>query len=303
MKKISLKKKKKVRIITRTDITGWLFVLPFLIGFIWLFIKPLISGIQYSFNQVTMSETGFVLEPVQWGHYKYILLEDPDFVKNLVTVFSQLGIKMLVIMFMSMFLAILLNAEFPGRVLFRAMLFLPVIFSAEQAMNIFSAYAGTGDMTETTNDFVVVAGEMTGFVKEIINSFGVLSPLIAQVTGYAGKLFDLLWDCGIQIVLFIIGLQSIPSHLYEVAKIEGCTKWEEFWKITFPLLTPSILLCLIFSVIQYFNGDSPIVGMIRAKMLTSIGEAMALSMLYAVIVLVVVILIYKILSKKTVYLD
>ena len=303
MKKLSVNKKKKVKIITRTDIAGWLFVLPFVIGFIFLFVKPLLGGIQYSFNQVTFDENGLVLTPMKWANYKYILLEEADLIKHLVTVFTQLPVKIPVIMFMSMFLAIMLNEQFPGRVIFRAMLFLPVIFGAEQAMNLFSAYGGTGDMTETSNDFVVVAGEMTGFIGDIIDSFGGLAPTIKKVTGYAGRMFDLLWDCGIQTVLFIIGIQSIPSHLYEVAKIEGCNKWEEFWKITFPLLTPSILLCLIFSIIQYFNGDSPVVGMLRARMQVHLGQAMAISVLYAFIVLIVVLIVYKLVARKTIYLD
>ena len=301
MKRNTINKK---RIISRTDITGFLFVLPFLIGFVWLFAKPLVTGIQFSFNRVTVGEAGIVLENVKWDNYRYILLEDPTLIKALVNVLSQIGIKVLVIMFMSMFLAILLNADFPGRLLFRAFLFIPVIFSAEKAMSIFSNFAGTGAMTETTNSLVVVGGELKGFVKEIISSFGVLTPLIEKVTGYTGRLFDLIWDCGIQIVLFIIGLRSIPGHLYEAAKIEGCTKWEEFWKITFPLLTPSILLCLIFTVIQYFNSSgNAIVSTITSMMLNNMGLAMALTLLYAVLVLLVVILIYKIVSRKTIYLD
>ena len=296
-------RKRKYRIITRIDITGWLFVLPFVIGFIWLFIKPLLDGIQFSFSLVTLSETGLVLDPMGWENYKYILTVDTKFIKNLSTIGTQMPVKILVIMFLSMFLAIVLNDNFPGRVLFRAMLFLPVIFGAEQAMNLFNSFAGTGDMTQTSNDFMMVSGELTGFVHQIIKGFGALTPVITKVTAYASSMARLLWDCGIQIVLFIIGIQSIPPHLYEVAKIEGCNKWEEFWKITFPLLTPSILLCLIFSVIEYFNADGPMDGYIAALMQTHIGQAMAVSLMYSILVLVVVMIIYKILSRKTIYLD
>ena len=296
-------RKRKYKIITRIDITGWLFVLPFIIGFIWMFAKPLLNGFEFSFNQVTMGESGFVLEPKGWEYYKYILTEDAEFIKNLSSLGSQMPVKVLVIMFMSMFLAIMLNDNFPGRVLFRAMLFLPVIFGAEAAMNLFNSVAGTGDMTQTSNDFMVVSGEMQGFIGEIITSFGALTPYITKVTAYASSMASLLWDCGIQIVLFIIGIQSIPPHLYEVAKIEGCNKWEEFWKITFPLLTPSILLCLIFTIIQYFNADSPFVGMIDTMYRNNMGMAMAVSVMYAILVLIVVMIVYWILSRKTIYLD
>lgn len=299
-----MRRKKKFKLITRTDVTGWLFVLPFLIGFVWLFLKPLVNAFIYSFHRVTLDTSGLVMEPLGWENYRYLLFGDANFIKNMVTVLSGLGVKVLVIMFLSIFLALLLNKKFPGRLFFRAVLFLPVIFNAEQVMSMFNNMSGeAAELTNESNSFVIMGGQMTGFVKEIIESFGVLAPVIEAFTAYSGQVFDLLWDSGIQIILFIIGLQAIPGHLYEVAEIEGATKWETFWKITFPLLTPSMLLCLIFTMIQYFNRSNKVVAQIDTNMTARMDYACAMSIFYSIVVLLLVLIVYKIMTKRTIYLD
>ena len=301
--KKSKEAKKKFRIITRTDIVGSLFVLPFLMGFIWLFLRPLIEAVRYSFNRVTMGSKELALEAMGWENYRRLLFGDAEFVKGLSSVFLNMGVKVLVILFLSMFLAILLKAEFPGRLLFRGILFLPVIFNADIVMSQFSKLDGDAGLSQEVNSYIMMGGELTGFVKELIDAFGILAPVMEKFTSYAATMFDLLWDCGIQIILFIIGLQAIPDHLYEVAEIEGGSKWEIFWKITFPLLTPSIMLCLIFTLIRYFNARNVIVNLIDTHMLNNLGYACAMSLFYALLVLLLVMIVYKILSRKTIYLD
>ena len=301
-----MRKKRYHKLITDTDKTGWLFVLPFVIGFIWLFFMPLLESLQYSFHDVQVSSegTGLELTPVQFKWWKKMFTEDIQFIKDMVKLASEMGIQILVIMFVSIFLAVLLTDNFPGRLLFRTCLFLPMIFGAAPIMKAFSSLGGTSDMKEASNVFVTVSGDMTGFIKEIISSFGILTPVIEKFTGYAGTLFNLLWSTALQIIIFIIGLQAIPPHLYEVAKMEGATKWETFWKITFPLLTPSMLLCLIYSVIDYFNkSTNPIVVQIDTYFQSQLGYACTMSWAYATIVFLIVVLISAILSRKVITLD
>ncbi len=292
------------KLITPTDKIGLMFVLPFIIGFIFLFAKPLVQSLIYTFNRVTVGENGLDLEPIGFENYRYLFSKDADFVRKLLTIVAEMAVKILVIMFVSVFLAILLNEKFPGRLLFRTALFLPVIFGADQIMAMFQELGGSSEMTQGSNSFVMISGEMTGFVSEIINSFGVLTPVIEKFTDYAGKLFDLLWSMGIQIILFIIGLQSIPSYLYEVAEMEGATPWETFWKITFPLLTPSILLCLIYTIIDYFNSNTnPIIQIIDENMINRLDYACTQSWAYSVMIFILVIIVNAFLSKKIVTLD
>lgn len=300
-----MKKGKKLKLITPTDTTGWAFVLPFVIGFIFLFAKPVFQSLIYTFNEIKVGENGLVLTPVGWENYRYMLFGDAAFIKSLLTVSGEMLIKVLVVMFVSMFLAILLNEKFPGRLLFRTILFLPVIFGADQILSTFSSLGGNSEMSETANTFVVMSGEASGFVKEIIKSFGFLTPIIEKFTAYAGQLFNLLWSSGIQIILFIIGLQTIPSYLYEVAEMEGATKWETFWKITFPLLTPSILLCLIFTIIDYFNAASNKVVMKIEEYNAGglIHYATTLSWFYSILIFAIVVAVNLLLSRRVVKMD
>ena len=299
--------KKKIRTLltlTPNDRTGLMFVLPFIIGFIWLFFKPLLESLNYTFNRVTVGHDGLILTPIGFENWQWMFNDDASFVKSLYTMGGSLIVKILVIMFISMFLAVLLVDKFPGRLFFRTALFLPMIFAAPPIMYTFSSIGGKKDLASDTNSFMMISNETTGFVNEIIQSFGVLTPLIEKFTAYSGTLFDLVWDCSLQIVIFIIGLQAIPSYLYEVAKMEGATKWETFWKITFPLLTPSILLCLIYSVIDFFNNSqNPVVQLIDENMINRLDYACTQSWAYAVLVFIIVAIINAVLSRRVISLD
>lgn len=299
-----MRRNNRLKLITPTDKIGWMFVLPFVIGFIFLFAKPVLESFVYSQNRISVGLEGLILEPIGWENYRYMLTNDAEFVKKLLTICAEMAIKILVIMFISMFLAILLNDKFPGRLLFRTIMFLPVIFGADQIIAVFTNLGGAKEMNQTTNSFIMMSGEATGFLKEVINSFGFLTPVIEKFTQYAGQLFNLMWSAGIQIILFIIGLQTIPSYLYEVAEMEGATKWETFWKITFPLLTPSILLCLIYTIIDYFNANTnPIVQIIDTNMQLRIDYACAQTWFYSVVIFLFVLIVNAILSRRIITLD
>ena len=297
--------KKRRKLLTPDDKTGLLFVLPFIIGFIFFFFKPLLESIQYTMNDISVDMSGLVLEPVGDYYWRYMFERDMDFVKLLWQNLTSVTVEILVIMFMSVFLAVLLVNKFPGRLLFRVCLFLPMIFGADAVLHSFGMVAGSSyGLTDSSNEFMIMSGETTGFIKEIISSFGILTPLIEKFTAYADKIFKLLWNMPLQIVIFIIGLQAIPAHLYEVAKMEGATAWETFWKITFPLLTPSILLCLIYSVIDYFNATTnSIVHEIAVNTESNLSYGCAQSWAYALLVFFIVIVINAIVSRRVVSMD
>ena len=299
-------KRKKNRLVRETNITGWLFVLPFVIGFIFLYARPVYQSFVYSMNVMKVGENGLQSEEyIAWENYRYLLKEDASFVKELYNQLTYMAVKVLVIMFFSMFLAIVLSEQFPGRLLFRTLLFLPVIFGADEILALFKEQSGAmNELKETTNEFVVMSAEATGFVEQIISSFGILEPVIRKFTNYAGQIFNLLWSCGIQIILFVIGLQTIPAYLYEVAEMEGATKWETFWKITFPLLTPIILLCLVYTLIDYFNqATNPIVMLIDEAYQARIDYACAMAWLYSIMVFVLIMIINALLSRKIISMD
>ncbi len=295
--------KRRVPLITRTDIVGWLFTLPFIIGAAFLFIRPMIVSVIYSFNEVSFDESGLVLEWMGLENYRYALLGDAKFFKALLTIGGDVFVKIMVIMFLSMFVAMLLNQKFAGRLFFRTVMFLPVVFGADLIMTTFMSSNAYDVMNTTSNAYVSVSTEANSFISELTNSFGFLSGMMSTFSTYAQKLFDLTWEMGIQVVLFIVGFQAIPSYLYEVADMEGATKWESFWKITFPLLSPTILLCLIYTIIDNFNSDNEIMAMITQNMSYLIHYACAQTWLYSIIVFAMVMVIYGLVSRWTIYLD
>ena len=299
-----MKYKRRRTLITKDDKTGWLFVLPFIIGFIWFFFRPLLVSVNYTFNRISVDANGLALEPIGSLNWNYMVTKDKAFIQALVKILSSVTVEILVIMFMSIFLAVLLVNKFPGRLVFRVCLFLPMIFGADAILRTFSQLGGNSEMASTSNEFMVMSGETTGFIKEIISSFGILTPLIEKFTAYASKLFNLLWNMPLQIVIFIIGLQAIPPHLYEVAKMEGATAWETFWKITFPLLTPSILLCLIYSVIDYFNtSTNSIIRTIEGNMVNRMDYACTQSWAYSFLIFAIVLVINAIVSRRVISMD
>ena len=298
-----MKNKRKFLRMNRTNAVGVLFVLPFLIGFIFLFFKPMLASIIYSFNVVGFDEQGMTLKFVGLDNYRYALFSDAEFLKELLAVAGSALAKVVVIMFMSMFVAMLLNQKFYGRLFFRTVLFLPVIFGADVILAIFAESDAYTMLSGTSNSLVSVGKETNVFLEELMRSFGFSSGMMNALSSNIRGIFDLTWEMGIQTVLFIVGFQTIPPHLYEVCEMEGATKWETFWKVTFPLLSPTILLCLIYTVIDTFNSDNNVVRIISENMAHLLHYACAQTWLYTLIVFAFVMTIYGLVSRKTIYLD
>ncbi len=296
---------KRPRIITSTDKTGFMFVLPFVIGFIFLFGRPMVESLRYCFHNIKSGQEGLELTYVGWENFN-LMLKDRTFTENFLASLTSMLYKVPVTMFLSMFLAIILNNEFTGRLFFRMVLFLPVIFASDQIMNALNDdyLKGMVNVGETESAFAQVGTEASDLVNSIIASFGALTPYIQKFTTYANSLYTLLWNCGIQIILFVIGLKAIPPYLYEVADMEGATAWETFWKITFPLLTPSMILCLIYTLVNTFNSkQNYFIRLVDTALDNRIGYGTAMSWFYSLVELGIVLIIYAVLSRKTVKLD
>ena len=90
--------------------------------------------------------------------------------------------------------------------------------------------------------------------KSMLEEMGVDESIVSFVITTANNVFDLSWRSGIQILLFLAGLQSIPGQLYEAASMDGCTAWERYWKVTFPLLGPVLIINLVYTIIDHFTS-------------------------------------------------
>ena len=219
----------------RKALSGYLFILPFIIGFLVFMIKPLFQSLYMSFCTVELGSGNF--NPIWTGleNFQYAFAVDPEFNRLLVEEITRMMIYSVAIIVFSFFVALVLNQKFHGRALVRAIFFLPVILSSGVILgletdNQLMATLAT-QIEETTQNISI-----TGALEEILRTAGVGVRAFEKVFEIIDNIYDVAIASGIQIIIFLSGLQTIPSSMYEAADIEGCTKWESLWKITFPII-------------------------------------------------------------------
>lgn len=228
-----------------------MFIAPWFLGFILFFAIPIIQSLLFSLSDVSLNNDGLATKFVGLQHYRYALLQSGAYTQTLGTAVTSLLYQLPIIVLISMVLALILNQKFRGRTFFRALFFLPVIIATGIVMDIL--FMTTGSMSDST-----VNESLSGNMFDVSDIAAFLD-LPAGISDYVEKaisnIFDLIWSSGIQTVLFIAGLQSVPTSLYEASKVEGATKWEEFWFITFPSLSQVTLLVMIYTMVEQFTSS------------------------------------------------
>ena len=264
---------------------GYTFVVHWVIGLILFFAYPVISSIWYTFNKVKIEAGSVALDFVGLDYVKKILVEDPDYLNNMRDSLGSIFYSLPVIIALSLILAILLNQKFRGRTIFRTIFFLPVIMSGSVVMKILSGKYVTlplftsGESGSGIIDYTAIIANLN--IPELLG--GILSFLLSNT-------ISLVWSCGVQTILFLAGLQSIPESLYEVSKIEGANKWEEFWLITVPSLRHIVSLVLIYTMIELFTApNNKVVSNAYSLMIgQNFGESSAMLWFYFMFVLIVI---------------
>lgn len=232
---------------------GYIFLAPWVIGMLLFFIFPILQSVYFSFSDISISETGVKTDFIGMDNYKNILYVNPDYINNLISSIKDFLVSLPFILVISMILAILLNNNFRGRLFFRALYFLPVIISSGIVLELFLT-AAQGDATEVAISDSVSFG-MINFA-DVLKGLNLPVTIEEYLSVALNNLFMMVWQSGIQILLFIAGLQSIPDLLYEVSKVEGATKWEEFWFITLPMLLRTILLVVVFTMVELITSKT-----------------------------------------------
>lgn len=283
--------------------TGILFLTPWIIGVIFLFIKPFIETIIYSFNELEITTQGFSKTFIGFENYSRALFEDPFYLRTLVISAGNMLYQSPVIVIFSLLIACILNQKFRGRLLVRAVFFLPVIIASGVVIGL---------LREDPLSYVLRSGGSSSVLfrtfsfTELLLDIGINHSLVFFFTDFAGNVFDLSWKAGIQILLCLAGLQTISKQLYEAARIEGANAWEAFWKITIPGISPILLVCLIFTITEsftdYSNGVMKLIyGQISNHQDFQYSAAMAL--LYFLVVFITVIIVYVFTDRVIVYTE
>lgn len=237
---------------TKKAWTAQVFLLPFYLGFIIFFLYPAIDSVRMSFSDVSIGIDGYSMKNIGFDNYYNAFYVDANFSSNIVNSIIRMLWEVPVIVMLSLFLAMLIKPKYKGRTFVRAVFFMPLIFASGIPLLIFqwdgiastmlsgSSITGGETVTNTAlNDFLVQAG--------------ISEKIISIVTRISGELFSMLWRTGLQMLIFLAGLHSIPPSLYEASAIEGSNAWDDFWKITLPMLSKLILLNVVYTIIDGFT--------------------------------------------------
>lgn len=273
---------------------GYTFVIHWLIGMAVFFLYPLAKSLWYSFNDVWIKPGEIITEFVGFDHFYNLLAVDPNYVNNLRDSVGMMLYSLPFIISLSLILAVLLNQKFRGRTVFRAIFFLPVIM-----VNSVVMHSLNGDFIQMP--LFSSGTEGTGIINygEIIQNLNIPTQISPILIFLLSNTISIIWKCGVQTILFLAGLQSIPSSLYEVSKIEGANKWEEFWLITVPSLRHIISLVLIYTMIELFvDMENTVVANAYNHMIDQdYGNSSAMLWLYFIIVLILIGAVYLIYQK------
>ncbi len=299
VKPLKVKKRKSKSLEKQKSTFGWLFILPFLLGFFLIYLPMIISSVQISFSSIAYEDIGQVLTWVGFENYSKALLEEADFVKTLVECLGGMAFDIPAIIIFSLFMAIMLNQDMKGRAAFRAIFFVPVIVSTGiiESIDLQNTLAQIGEQVSQLGQEGVEGTVSAG--TEIINAidverfFGTMkigAELAGVVSGWANNVYSIVNRSGVQMLIFLAALQSISPSIYESCKVEGATGWETFWKITFPMISPMILVNLVYTIIDSFTTKS---NVMMSFITTASNEAngkpigTAMAWLYFLIVIII----------------
>ena len=301
-------KKRKMTLATKSSIVGLLFVSPWLIGFLVFYVRSLIMSVQFSLSTVSVNTAsgGYQLEFLGIKNFIYAFTEHASFSQTLVTSLQDILIDVPLIVFFSLFMAMLLNKKFTGRTLIRAIFFLPVIMNSEAVTSAIDAVRELmmGGLSATSGAMADAAesGVNMDYYISLFKELALPDSLLDYIVGAVSRINDIISASGVQIVIFIAALQSIPSSLYEVAKIEGATGYETFWKVTFPMVMPHIITNIVYTVVDSFV-NSEIVDMAyeTAFRQQNWGLSAAMSLITTTIVCLILGIVCGFIQKRTFY--
>lgn len=295
MKKTVLSLKK------RRNLMGLLFISPWLVGVAAFFIYPMAQSVFYMFNDVIPDANGIRVTPMGFQIIREVLMEDPNNVRMMLTsIGTTLGEVVLIIAF-SLFFAIILSRKFKGVTLARSIFALPIIVSSGVLLAVFKQDLFSSSVSQTSDITIFQSAALEISMLKL----GLDPSLVGWLKSTVSNILDLIWKCGVQILLFIGGIKAIPVQLYEVCQVEGANSWQVFWKVTFPLVTPFILLNTVYSIIDSFTYyTNPVMTRIYEYFnKTYTSSATTLAVAYCLLVLIMTGIVSWFVSRKVFYIE
>lgn len=243
---------KKHNLLRKRNRTGYLFIMPWLIGIVLFFAQTIVNLLRYSFVDLKVVQgQGFVYNPLPDGiftHYIEAFAGDAQFPQILTSSLTDMVYRIPIILVFSLVVAIILNQKFKGRGVMRTVFFIPLLISSGVIASIIKTSLTTTVMSADASDNIF----NTALLTNMLYNMGMPDNLVGTLSGLVANVTDLVWESSIQIIVFIMGLMTVPASHYEVAQVEGATAWETFWYVTFPTVFPYIFVNLIYTIIDHF---------------------------------------------------
>ncbi len=281
------KKKFKLDLHTRNSLKGLVFVSPYILGVCMFFIYPIIFSLRLSVSTnikvVGMHMSGFSLSQYVRG-----FVVDIEFLPKFWEAIQNTMVNFPLIIVLSLIIAVLLNRDIKFRGLFRVVFFIPFLLGSGEVMQ---QLLNQGVDRSVLN---IMDGRLIPY--NVLMYFG--ATITDAVQTILGVLVTVLWGCGVQILLFLSGLQSISPALYEAAKIDGATEWEIFWKVTIPMISPMMLLNLVYTLVDSFTSkSSELLTYINSVGLKEFQYGSALGWIYFAFIGLLVAIVFGIMQK------
>ncbi|MBO7303988.1 MAG: sugar ABC transporter permease [Clostridia bacterium] len=312
-KTLKIPKKRRASLDARKARNGYFFVAPFVIGVILVYLPILLDSIWFSFSTVDRSQvnelgqTIVAYKSVGLQYYKDALFGSATFVTKLLAGMQELIFEVPAVVIFSLFIAVVLNQKMLGRAVFRAIFFVPVIISTgimERIIHddIFSSNV-EGGIDEGAGDGGGSQIISMLDVQKLFGSMKVGGELVTYVVKIVNDVYQIINYSGVQMLIFLAGLQSISPSIYEAAQIEGATGWESFWKITLPMISPMILVNTVYSAINAFTrSTNPAMTAINSTYDTGDGfRATAMAWIYFSIIMIIIAAVVGIVSSFIFY--
>lgn len=297
--------KKRMTLRQKRAITGLIFILPWFIGFLVYYLGSMIQTIQFSLSNVKIAETGgYTTTFIGLDNYKFALLQHGTFNQILVDSLWEIIVDVPFIVFFSLFIAIMLNSKFKGRALVRAIFFIPILMGSGAVLETLQLATQNiqGGAASTVAEMSTASGVNVDYFLNIFIEIGLPLKFVEYITGLVARIYEIVRASSVQIIIFLASLQSVPVSMYEVAKIEGATTYEIFWKVTFPMVSPLILTNVVYTIIDSFVGSEVVTTAYTVAFTQyNYGLSSAMSMLSTIIVGLILTIVGALITRKTFY--
>lgn len=286
---------------------GYVFVAPYIIGSIFFIVYPIILSIAFSLSKVSNDSVGFTMDFMGLENYKYMLFSDSEYNKTVISTISDMLVNVPIVAIFSFFIASLLNQEFKGRGIARSVLFLPLIVSSTAVNRLLSSREVTAVAENLGGNNSSSGADFSATLSEALGKMNIGTEIIDLLSATVNNIGQVLAMSAIPIIIFLAALQSISPSIYEASYVEGATKWEVFWKISLPIISPMILVVIIYTIIDSFsNTGNAVIKTIHNLSFTGnidIGKGCAAAWIYLIITMVIMGAVYLFVNRFVFYQD